>query len=201
MVNVVTLDRPGLARLIAIAVVLTAPSLTAAQEQTGDPPARVGRLARIAGTVSFHTADQDQWAQATLNYPITSGSSFWTEPKSNAALEVGANRLYLDGTTEFDLGTLNEESLVASLPQGALYLSLATASSDEQYEVDTPRGTVNLSEPGGYEIQAGDADNPTTITVVKGTAEFVANNVHLTVGPRQSATIWGSDQLYNWHAT
>ena len=184
------------ARFVAIALAVAAPSSTLAQEQPGDPPARVGRLAQISGTVSFHTSDQDQWGRASLNYPITSGNSFWTEPQANAALEVGANRLYLGGSTEFDLATLNEKSLVASMPRGAAYLRLATASTDDQYTIDTSRGVVNISEPGGYEILAGDADNPTIVTVVKGAAEFVANNVHLTIGPQQSAAIWGADQIY-----
>jgi len=49
-----------------------------------DPPSRVGRLSNISGTVSFHTIDQDQWSPAELNYPITTGNSFWTEPGARA---------------------------------------------------------------------------------------------------------------------
>jgi hypothetical protein len=186
----------GLVRLLALGLTLSVPTSILAQGQPGDPPARVGRLAQLSGTVSFHTSDQDQWTRATLNYPVTSGNSFWTEPKAHAALEVGANRLYLDPSTELDLGTLNDESLVASLPQGGVFLSLAVASSNDQYEIDTPRGTVTLSEPGGYEVVAGDSDNPTVVTVLKGSAEFAAGNVHLTVDARQSAAVWGSDQIY-----
>jgi hypothetical protein len=193
---VMNFDPLRFARFVAIALAVAVPSFALAQEQQGDPPARVGRLAQISGTVSFHTSDQDQWGRASLNYPITSGNSFWTEPQANAALEVGANRLYLGGSTELDLATLNEKSLVASMPRGAVYLRLATASTDEQYAIDTSRGVVNISEPGGYEILAGDADNPTIVTVVKGAAEFVANNVHLSIGPKQSAAIWGADQIY-----
>ena len=91
---------------------------------------------------------------------------------------------------------MSEGSLVAAVPQGGVYLSLTVASSNDQYEIDTPRGTVNLSEPGGYEVVAGDADNPTVVAVAQGTAEFVAGTVHLSIGPRQSATIWGSDPIF-----
>jgi len=189
-------DPARLALLVAFGFVLSASSLALAQQQASDPPTRVGRLAKASGTVSFHTADQDQWTQASLNYPVTSGNSFWTEPKAQAVIEIGANRLYMDQSTELDLTTLSEESLVATVPQGGVYLSLTVASSNDQYEIDTPRGIVTLSEPGGYEIVAGDADNPTVVAVSQGNAEFVAGNVHLSIGPRQSATIWGSDQIY-----
>lgn len=41
-----------------------APPPGAATQQTGgDPPERVGRLARVTGTVSFHTADDTQWTR------------------------------------------------------------------------------------------------------------------------------------------
>src|SRR6476646_5241113 len=53
-------------------------------QQGGDPPERVGRLARVSGTVSFHTQDDDQWSPATANYPVYAGNAFWTEPNAQA---------------------------------------------------------------------------------------------------------------------
>src|SRR3546814_16186663 len=50
------------------------PPITA-QTAAGDPPARVGRLAQMTGTVSFHTAEADQWSPASLNYPVKSGGA------------------------------------------------------------------------------------------------------------------------------
>ena len=63
---------------------------------TADPPSRVGRLAQMSGTVSFHTSDENQWEAATLNYPITSGNSLWTEPQAHAA--VDGEQRPLEGT-------------------------------------------------------------------------------------------------------
>src|SRR5262245_38154270 len=89
-------DPARLALLVAFGFALSASSLALAQQQATDPPTRVGRLAKASGTVSFHTADQDQWTRASLNYPVTGGNSFWTEPQANAVLEIGANRLYMN---------------------------------------------------------------------------------------------------------
>src|SRR5690348_7267187 len=44
-----------------------------AQDDVVDPPARVGRLSFISGTVTFRTLDTDQWQAAVLNYPVTTG--------------------------------------------------------------------------------------------------------------------------------
>ena len=90
--------------LLALGLGLAATSGALAQSQPGDPPGLVGRLAEVSGSVSFHPADDNQWQAATLNYPVTSGNGFWTEPRSHAAIDVGAARIYLDSSTELDFG-------------------------------------------------------------------------------------------------
>jgi hypothetical protein len=173
--------------VFSLAVAVTA----GAQSNQNDPPARVGRLAQTLGSVSFHTADQDQWQAATLNYPVTGGNSFWTEPGAHAAIDVGASRIYLDGSTEFDIATLDDQSLVASLAQGVVYLRVPDASNGSQYEIDTPRGAVHITRPGLYQIVAGDMDNPTTVTAFDGSAQIVGQNINTDVAPGEAIYISG----------
>ena len=63
---------------VAVAPLPAGATTAAPGPTTADPPSRVGRLAQMNGTVSFHTSDETQWEAATLNYPITSGNSLWT---------------------------------------------------------------------------------------------------------------------------
>ena len=164
----------------------------AAATNPGDPPGRVGRLAQITGTVSFHTSDESQWEAATLNYPITSGNSLWTEPQAHTAIDIGGSRLYLDSSTELDIGTLNDQGFQASLPQGAVYLR---AGNDGNFEIDTPRGAVTISQPGHYEIVAGDATHPTTVTALDGTAQIEGPGVNMTVTGPQTASLTGQNPV------
>src|ERR1700739_4081268 len=69
-------------------------------QQTNDPPTRVGRLAKMNGMVSFHNQDETEWSQATLNYPVTAGNSFWPQPNAQASIEVSASRIVMAPTTE-----------------------------------------------------------------------------------------------------
>ncbi len=177
-----------LAGLLTVSLALGLPVSGLAQN-AGDPPGRVGRLAQISGTVSFHSADENQWGPATLNFPITSGNSLWTEPRSHAAVDVGSSRIYMDSSTELDIATLDDQSFIASLPQGAAYLRVYNGSG--QYEIDTPRGQVQLVQSGDYEIVAGDSDHPTTVTVFEGAARLSGPGVNLALGPQQSAIISG----------
>lgn len=168
------------------------PPITA-QTQAGDPPARVGRIAKINGTVSFHTADEDQWSPATLNYPLTNGNALWTEPGARAELQLGStNRLVMDGKTELNLTTLDDSVFEANLPQGSAYVNLQDVAPDESYTIRTPRGLVQLSQPGRYAITAGDDDTPTTVTTLAGApAQLAERGLTQSVPAGQTATLNG----------
>ncbi len=161
----------------------------------GDPPARVGRLASLAGTVSFHTAGQDHWDAAIQNYPVTSGDAFWTEPQAAAAIEIGSTHIALSEQSEFDVDTLDNTALAATEPQGEVYLRVPMVANGETYTITTPRGSVAINAVGRIEIAAGDTDTPTTVTVVDGSATVTGPNLSLSVGAHQTATITGTENF------
>ena len=162
-------------------------------QQGGDPPERVGRLARISGTVSFHAQDQDQWSPAVANYPVTAGSAFWTQPGAQAVIEVSASRIAMAPSTELDIALLNNNQLQGTTPQGELYLHLVPGTQTESYAVQTPRGLATFAVPGRYGVASGDTEHPTLLTVTEGSAHIEGPGVSLDVGPEQTASIIGSD--------
>lgn len=168
------------------------PPITA-QTAANDPPARVGRIAKMTGTVSFHTADEDQWGPATLNYPLTAGNALWTEPGARAELQIGsANRLVMDSGTELNVSTLDDSRFEAGLPQGTAYLNLSDVAAGDSYTIQTPRGSVQITEPGRYVITAGDDDTPTSVTALDGgKAQLSGRNLNQTVPAGQTATLSG----------
>lgn len=136
-----------------------------------NPPARVGRLAWTQGSVSFHTGDQDSWSPAVVNYPVTSGVAFWTQPDAMAGIEVSDVLLALAGTSELDVNTLDDSNFVATEPQGEVYVHARALAHGETYTLETPRGTVTMASPGRYEIAAGTTQSPTLVTVIEGAAQ------------------------------
>jgi hypothetical protein len=68
-----------------------------------DPPARVGRLAFAEGTVSFHDAQDANWAPAAVNESLTSGDSLWTEPNARSEVSIAGTRVRLDQSTQLDM--------------------------------------------------------------------------------------------------
>jgi hypothetical protein len=181
--------RRGLAdtRLIALATLLglgLAPSAWAE-----DPPTRVGRLAVVEGSVSFHPKADDPWAAAALNYPLATSSSLWTEPGSRAEIEIGAARIRLDGGTELDVVQLDDQTVALAVPQGRIDISLHEHPRDERYIVQTPRGDVDLSGDGTYRLVAGTADEATRIASFTGRATVTGPQSQLTVNRNEEAVI------------
>jgi hypothetical protein len=159
----------------------------------GDPPARVGRIASETGAVSFRTTADTQWSAATLNYPVSTGNAFWTEPTAQAELEISASRVALAGQTEFDVTTLDDSGLQGVARQGEAWFHLVDLAPNEVWSVQTPRGMVRLTQAGRYDIAAGTTEQPTLITVLEGAAELDGPGLSLKIAANQTATVTGSD--------
>ena len=187
----------ALATSSVLAVVAATPALAAPPPITplSNPPGRVGRVAQLAGSVSFHTADADQWSRATLNFPLTSGDAFWTEPGARADLQVGGSRVVLAPSTELDMKTLNDVTFGMAEPEGEAFLDLRAMDAGDTTTVQTPRGAVQITAAGRYDVIAGDASHPTRVTVVDGAARVTGDGLSLDIGPRQTAAITGSTTL------
>ena len=178
------------------------PPMPGDQAQQGDnvdPPARVGRLSYISGTVSFRTLDEDQWESAVVNYPVTEGLSFWTEPDSRAALQLGHAVVRLDGSTELDVQQFNDQVVQINVPQGSVNFRLRRLDPDESYQVSTPSGTVALTAPGRYRVDAGANGGPAGITIFRGNAQPVGDNFGMMIssGPQaqpQDIDSWSDQQ-------
>lgn len=180
--------------LAALGVGLACVTGASAQE-AGDPPARVGRLARLNGTVSFHTADQDQWSRAVLNYPVTSGNSLWTEPGARAGVQVADNAIDLDSATQLDIMRLDDGVFQASVPQGAIFATIRSMPARDRYEIATPRGMVTIARSGQYQIVAGDQGRPTQLVVFSGEASVANDSQTVTVSANETAILSGTGPI------
>ncbi len=175
------------------------PPLPSAQGQPdqnqADPPARVGRIAAITGTVSFHNGGDTQWSTASVNYPVSSGNAFWTEPSAQTQLEISDSRIALAGGSEFDVYALDASGLQGVAALGETYFRLNDLAPNEMWSLQTPRGLVHLGGTGRYGIVVGTTEQPTLVTVIDGSAQIEGPGVSLQVGPGQTATISGTDSF------
>jgi hypothetical protein len=168
--------------------------LLCAQDQP-DPPSRVARLNYLGGTVSFRPANVEEWAAATLNYPLTTGDHLWTDRDSGADIHVGSTVVHLADQTAFAILNLDDRMAQLSLTQGAVNVKIERLESDETFEVDTPNGAIVLLRAGDYRIDVNGEANSTALVVRAGDAEVTGGGQALPVHARQMLRFSGADQL------
>src|SRR5439155_9215033 len=145
-------------------------------QPSGDPPGRVGRLAFIQGTVSFHDRDQTDWAPAVANTPLTSGDALWTEPNARSEVSIAGTRVRMDQGTQLDMLAIDDSQTRIQLDQGRLDIKTFTYDNHQPYEILTPRGTITLQQQGDYYVEAGSTQDPTRLGVRAGAAQIQAPN-------------------------
>src|SRR5438874_598552 len=60
-----------------------------------DPPARVGRVSMVEGTLAFYGPGDADWSSAKVNFPVAENGWFATDPNSRGELRIGAASISL----------------------------------------------------------------------------------------------------------
>src|SRR5258708_31869075 len=97
-----------------------------------NPPARVARLSFIKGSVSFLRASVQQWSDAALNYPVTTGDRIYTDKGARTELQVGNFTVRLSEHTDLTVTNLNDQILQLGLQEGTLDRKSTRLNSSHQ---------------------------------------------------------------------
>ncbi len=162
--------------------------------QEAAPPARVGQIAAITGSVSFNGAGSGGWAAASVNYPVSDGDSLYTQDNAQAAIALDASKITLAGNTELQITRLDQNDFAATESQGEIFLSVNDLQPGQTFTITTPRGVASITRNGEYDLAAGDTSAPTVITVFQGAATITAPGATLQVPPGQAGVLSGADQ-------
>ena len=74
-----------------------------------EPPMRAARLGFISGTVSLSPVSQDEWVDAVVNRPLTTGDRLWADANSRAEMQVGGAAIRLGADTSVTLLNLDDQ--------------------------------------------------------------------------------------------
>jgi len=160
-----------------------------------DPPGRVARLSYISGNVSFQPSGEDQWSQATLNYPLTTGDRIFTDQNSRAELETGNIAVRLSASTDLTTSTLNDQLVQLGVAEGTLRVRAYDIRDGNSIEIDTPSAALTLLRPGSYRVEIYPDDATTLVTVDSGDLQIDGNGFSQTVHSGQSIKLTGSNDV------
>lgn len=141
--------------------------------------ARVDRLdgdIGIARQTDVQQGEADQssyqgWTKATVNAPVSLGDRIYASDGSKAAIEINRNNyVRLNSGTSLDVVSLSEGHTQLALREGACVFDVGALDSEDTYEVGTPNGAVDFTQPGLYQVGIDDGGN-TVVSVLNGLAQ------------------------------
>src|SRR5215472_9358489 len=159
-------SRFSLAIAIALLVAVIAPQNAWADDD--DPPSRVARLGYLSGSVSFQPAGTDDWVNAMVNRPITTGDKLWADNDSRAELHLGAASIRVASNTGFSFLNLTDNNTQIRLSAGTLRIRVKRLDDNENFEIDTPNLAFSVLRPGVYRIHVNEEGDSTVIGVRSG---------------------------------
>jgi hypothetical protein len=184
-------------RNIKVATMLMASMVSFLVAQV-DPPSRVGRLSYREGPVSLQPTGINEWVDADLNRPLTTGDNIWVGDRGRAEFRVGSTALRLSAGSAFQFLNLDDQAVQIRLSQGTLNVRLRNLAQAQIFEIDTPNLAFTLGRPGDYRIEANPDAQTTVVTVRDGEGEVTGGGQDFPLYTRQRVVVSGYDQInYN----
>jgi hypothetical protein len=159
---------------------------------SADPPSRVARLGYMTGAVSFSPAGENDWVQATINRPLTTGDRLWADAGGRAEIQVGGAMIRMSAGTSVSILNLDDQIAQLQLTQGTLNVRVRRLEPGQVFEVDTPNLAFTLRQPGEYRITVDADGNATTIVVRKGQGEAYGEDAAYVIDSRQPYRFTGT---------
>jgi len=176
-----------------LAVLALCAASAAARADAGDPPGRAARLSDVEGSVALEPAGADQWTQATLNRPATTGDKIWSDNESRAELDIGAAVLRLGAQTGVAFLNLDDDTAQIQLSEGTLIVRVRDLQPGQTYEVDTPNLALLLQQPGEYRLEVNEAGDDTLVKISQGAAQASVGAETVAIGAQQAVDFRGTE--------
>jgi hypothetical protein len=171
------------------------PSQAQAQAQAVDPPTRVARLNYVQGSVSFQPAGEQDWLEADINRPLTTGDNLWADKDSRGEIHIGATSIRLSSETGISFLNLDDRTVQLQLAQGTIEVHVRRLEPGNAFEIDTPNLAFTLAAAGEYRIQTDPDGNSTGITVREGAGQVTGAGESYDLAAGQQYIFNGTDQL------
>jgi hypothetical protein len=177
----------------AMALLCGAAALLWAGWASADPPARVARLGYISGAVSFSPAGDDNWVEAGINRPLTTGDRLWVDDGARADLQIGTTVFHMSGGTSVTLLNLDDRVAQLQVAQGAVNVRVRRLGARQVVELDTPNLAYSIRKPGGYRIDFDPQNDATNVVTRTGQAEVYGQGASYLVNAGQAYRFYGAD--------
>jgi hypothetical protein len=164
----------GAAVILCLMLLWGFPQVGSAQ----DSQSAMGQLwiHRLGGEVLIKVEGNDEWASATINFPLQKGDSLWTSQGAWAQINhFGGSTIYLREQTLAEIEEFqkvgDQDQLRLALSKGKLYGEISgTASSSLIMQVDTPNLSVKAEPSTTLQVESVEAERYSQVSIIQGVA-------------------------------
>src|SRR5262249_16290127 len=146
-------------------------------------------------TISFSPAGTDDWVDAVLNRPMTTGDRLWADNDGRAELRLGSASLRISNKTGFSFLNLTDDTTQIQITEGTLRIRVKRLEENEVFEIDTPNLAFTISRPGTYKINVNQGGDVTLVQVRDGQGDVTGGGVAYTVHAGETGAFSGGDEL------
>ena len=186
-------------RLRTYSPLIAAAMLAVSFAAAADPPSRVARMGYLSGAVSLSPAGEDEWVQAAINRPLTTGDRVWTDAGARAEVQIGGAMIRMNAGTGLAILNLDDSIAQLQLSQGSLNVRVRRLARNQSFEIDTPNLALTFRQPGEFRIDVDADGNATTIVVRKGQGEVYGADAAYMVDARQPFRFAGTGLREYYH--
>lgn len=187
---------PYICFVLAGLLVALSPASSRAQDDQGQaPPGRVATLDYMQGSVSYEPAGEQNWVDAEMNRPLTTGDNLWSDQSSRAELFIGSTALRMGDSTGISFLNLSDNVAQVQLAEGTLEINVRYLDPNESYEIDTPNLAFSIVRPGDYILSADPNGGQTSVSVYSGQGSVTGGGQTFNVRPGEDAVFTGTSQL------
>ncbi|KQW65135.1 hypothetical protein ASC67_16980 [Methylibium sp. Root1272] len=171
--TLIALSRRLLAGLCA-GLLVAAPAL--AETDPADPPARVGSISALRGPVDSSPEAGAAWDPAKLNQPITSETSLWVPPGSQAEVRIGSSSVRLDGNTQAVFSQLDDHGIAIDVAQGTVRARVRSLATGDSFSFSADGVRAEAQAPGDYRVGYDPDRRAYTVRALSGRLRVVTPN-------------------------
>jgi hypothetical protein len=160
-----------------------------------DPPSQVARISVAVGNVSVEPASVDQFSQAQVNYPLTTGDRVYADSGANAELQTDHLAVRLGQQTDLTVTAMTDTLAQFGLAEGSVHLRSNGLEPNTTVELDTPNVAVTVLQAGDVRVEVDPDGDSTTVLLVSGQVQVDGNGFQQVLEPGQRVKLGGSDPV------
>ena len=146
------------------------------------------RLSLIQGNVQILTQDNDDWAPAEINMPLTEGDRLWVAEESRLEIQVeGGVYVRADERTALDILSAGSDAMQLYVNEGHLFINNRYGGI-RTVQVDTPQSSIRSYDDSIMLLDVQE-DGTTEVQALKGYVHAENKEGKTMIGPGDALTI------------